>query len=76
MLFQAGVDPLRDDPYSPLNLDHRDLFLRDKKVFEFARANGIPLAWVLAGGYARELQKVVDGHVNTAMACLEIYNSS
>ncbi|MET0253350.1 MAG: histone deacetylase [Terrimicrobiaceae bacterium] len=76
VLFQAGVDPLRDDPYSPLNLDHRDLFLRDKKVFEFARANGIPLAWVLAGGYARELQKVVDGHVNTAMACLEIYNSS
>ena len=57
LLFQAGVDPLRDDPYSPLNLDHRDLFLRDKKVFAFARANGLPLAWVLAGGYAPECAK-------------------
>ena len=75
LLFQAGADPLRDDPYSPLNLDHRDLFLRDKKVFAFARANGLPVAWVLAGGYAPEVQKVVDAHVNTAMACLEIYSS-
>ncbi len=76
LLFQAGADPLRDDPYSPLNLDHRDLFLRDKKVFAFARANSLPLAWVLAGGYARNVQKVVDAHVNTAIACLESYNSS
>ena len=76
LLFQAGADPLRDDPYSPLNLDHRDLFYRDKKVFSFARTNGLPIAWVLAGGYARDLQKVVDAHVNTAIACLEIYNSS
>ena len=76
VLFQAGVDPLRDDPYSPLNLDHRDLFLRDKKVFDFVRSNGLPLAWVLAGGYALDVQKVVDAHVNTAIACLEVYRSS
>jgi acetoin utilization deacetylase AcuC-like enzyme len=76
LLFQAGADPLRDDPYSPLDLDHRDLFLRDKRVFEFAKSNGIPAAWVLAGGYAPDLTKVVDVHVNTAMACLEIYNFS
>ena len=71
LLFQAGADPLRDDPYSPLDLDHRDLFLRDEKVFAFARSNGLPTAWVLAGGYAPDVQKVVDAHVNTAIACLE-----
>ena len=76
LLFQAGADPLRDDPYSPLNLDHRDLFFRDKKVFAFARTNGLPVAWVLAGGYAHDVQRVVDAHVNTAIACLESYNSS
>jgi len=76
LLFQAGADPLRDDPYSPLDLDHTDLFLRDKKVFAFAKTNGIPMAWVLAGGYAPDLRKVVDVHVNTAVACLEIYNFS
>ena len=76
LLFQAGADPLRDDPYSPLDLDHRDLFLRDQKVFAFAKAHGIPAAWVLAGGYAPDLTKVVDAHVNTAIACLEVYNFS
>ncbi|MGA7215957.1 MAG: histone deacetylase [Terrimicrobiaceae bacterium] len=76
LLFQAGADPLRDDPYSPLNLDHRDLFLRDEKVFAFARSNGLPTAWVLAGGYAPDVQKVVDAHVNTAIACLETYSFS
>lgn len=76
LLFQAGADPLRDDPYSPLNLDHRDLFLRDKKVFTFAQTNSLPVAWVLAGGYAPDVQRVVDVHVNTAIACLEIYNLS
>lgn len=76
LLFQAGADPLRDDPYSPLDLDHEDLFLRDKTVFGFAKTNGIPAAWVLAGGYAPDLKKVVDVHVNTAIACLETYNFS
>jgi acetoin utilization deacetylase AcuC-like enzyme len=73
LLFQAGADPLRDDPYSPLGLDHKDLFLRDKRVFAFAKTNGIPATWVLAGGYAPDLTKVIDAHVNTAIACLETY---
>lgn len=73
LLFQAGADPLRDDPYSPLDLGHEELFQRDKKVFAFARENQIPVAWVLAGGYSPDIQKVVDVHVNTARACLEVY---
>lgn len=76
LLFQAGADPLREDPYSPLNLDQRDLFERDKTVFKFAKSQGIPVAWVLAGGYAPDLTKVVDVHVNTAIACLEVYSLS
>ncbi|HEY5704837.1 MAG TPA: histone deacetylase [Terrimicrobiaceae bacterium] len=76
LLFQAGADPLRDDPYSPLDLNHRDLFLRDRKVFAFAKDNALPAAWVLAGGYAPDLQKVVDAHLNTAMASLKTYSFS
>ncbi len=41
LLFQAGADPFREDPYSPLNLDHDDLYRRDETVFAFARENGI-----------------------------------
>lgn len=76
LLFQAGADPLKDDPYSPLDLDHEDLLARDKQVFTFAREHGIPVAWVLAGGYTPDVQKVVRVHTNTARACLDVYNLS
>ncbi len=73
ILYQAGADPLRDDPYSPLDLTHADLRARDKLVFDFAKAADIPLAWVLAGGYTKDVTQVVQAHVNTTLACLEVY---
>ena len=76
LLYQAGADPLRDDPYSPLDLGHDDLFERDHTVFSFARKHGIPVAWVLAGGYTEDVSQVVKVHVNTALACLAVYNFS
>ena len=42
LLYQAGADPYREDPYSPLALDHDDLLARDRRVFEFARARAHP----------------------------------
>lgn len=76
LLFQAGADPFRDDPYSPLNLDHDDLFERDRQVFTFTREHALPVAWVLAGGYTEDVRQVVKVHVNTALACREVYNFS
>ena len=55
MLYQAGADPYREDPYSPLDLDHDDLRERDRCVFAWARREGLPLAWVLAGGYTPDV---------------------
>lgn len=76
LLYQAGADPYREDPYSPLDLTHEDLRARDKAVFTFARQAGIPLAWVLAGGYTKDVSQVVQVHVNTALASLEVYEKS
>ena len=73
ILYQAGADPYREDPYSPLDLTHDDLLARDRRVFTFCREQGIPVAWVLAGGYTREVEKVVEVHVNTYRACEAIY---
>lgn len=75
LLYQAGADPLREDPYSPLQLSHADLEARDRMVFEFVKARGIPVAWVLAGGYCPEIEKVVRVHFNTARACWEVFHS-
>jgi acetoin utilization deacetylase AcuC-like enzyme len=73
LLYQAGADPYCEDPYSPLALDHDDLMARDRRVFEFARAERIPIAWVLAGGYTPDTSKVVRVHLNTFEAALAVF---
>jgi len=73
LLYQAGADPYCEDPYSPLTLDHADLLARDRRVFEFARGERIPIAWVLAGGYTKDIAKVVRVHLNTFEAALSVF---
>lgn len=73
LLFQAGADPYFEDPYSPLTLTMEDLQERDRRVFDFAQKNKIPIAWVLAGGYTRDIQKVVQVHLNTFTAAQSVF---
>ena len=73
VLYQAGADPFRDDPYSPLDLDEADLRARDRFVFDWARAEGLPVAWVLAGGYTMDVTKVVAVHLGTFDAAEAAY---
>lgn len=73
LIYQAGADPFKEDPYSPLNLDHADLMERDKKVFLFAKAHSIPIAWVLAGGYTKDVNQVVKVHTNTFVAWKSVF---
>lgn len=68
ILYQAGADPFKEDPYSPLDLDHAALHARDARVFAIARAAGIPVMWVLAGGYTKDVTRVVEVHLNTFRA--------
>ena len=73
VLFQAGADPYREDPYSPLDLTHDDLRARDAYVFEVCAAKGVPVMWVLAGGYTPDVSKVVEVHVNTCRAAAAVF---
>jgi acetoin utilization deacetylase AcuC-like enzyme len=73
VLYQAGADPYREDPYSPLALDHDDLLARDRRAFGWAKQHGLPIAWVLAGGYTKDTSKVVRVHLNTFEAALSVY---
>ena len=75
VLYQAGADPYREDPYSPLDLDLDDLRERDRFVFAWARRTGLPVAWVLAGGYTPDVSKVVDAHVGTFDAARLVYGA-
>ena len=75
VLYQAGADPYREDPYSPLDLTHDDLQARDAYVFETCKARGLPVMWVLAGGYTKDVSKVVAVHVNTFRAAAAVFGA-
>lgn len=74
VLYQAGADPYKEDPYSTLDLDHAALWERDRMVFAECRKRGVPVMWVLAGGYTEDVTKVVEVHVNTARAAVEVFS--
>jgi acetoin utilization deacetylase AcuC-like enzyme len=65
VLFLAGADPYEKDALGGLALTKAGLKERDKIVIENARRLGIPVAVVLAGGYAAEIKDTVDIHLNT-----------
>jgi acetoin utilization deacetylase AcuC-like enzyme len=73
ILYQAGADPYREDPYSPLDLNHDDLRERDRWVFDWAKRASLPLAWVLAGGYTPDISKVVAVHLGTFEAAHAVH---
>jgi acetoin utilization deacetylase AcuC-like enzyme len=65
VLYLAGADPYEKDQLGGLALTKAGLKERDKVVIENARRLGIPVAVVLAGGYAAEIKDTVDIHLNT-----------
>jgi acetoin utilization deacetylase AcuC-like enzyme len=73
VLYQAGVDPHVRDPLGG-GLSTEQLARRDRTVFRVCRDEGVPVAFNLAGGYQRPVEKVVDLHVATLRALLEVYS--
>ncbi len=65
VLYLAGADPYEKDQLGGLSLTKAGLKERDKVVIENARRLGIPVAVVLAGGYAAEIKDTVEIHLNT-----------
>ncbi|CAN5354708.1 histone deacetylase [soil metagenome] len=64
ILYQAGVDPHRDDKLGRLALSDAGLWQRDSLVATLARAHGIPLASVLGGGYGIDQAAVARRHAD------------
>jgi acetoin utilization deacetylase AcuC-like enzyme len=65
VLYLAGADPYEKDQLGGLLLTKGGLKERDRTVIEGARRLGIPVAVVLAGGYASEIEDTVAIHLNT-----------
>ncbi len=65
IFYLAGADPYEKDQLGSLKLTIEGLQERDRIIIEEARRLRIPLAVVLAGGYAREVGDTVTIHLNT-----------
>jgi acetoin utilization deacetylase AcuC-like enzyme len=72
IVYVAGADPYFNDQLGTLKLTKRGLALRDRIVLENCRNAGIPVATVLAGGYALDTKDTAEIHINTAKECLRV----
>jgi acetoin utilization deacetylase AcuC-like enzyme len=70
-IYLAGADPYRDDRFGRLALTKAGLKERDRLVFGYCEAAGLPVAATMAGGYSRNVADTVDIHFATAAAALE-----
>ena len=65
VIYLAGADPYLDDQLGRLTLTKVGLRKRDQLVLRYTQEAGFPLAIVMAGGYARDVNDTVDIHLNT-----------
>jgi acetoin utilization deacetylase AcuC-like enzyme len=73
VLYQAGVDPHRDDRLGRLALSDGGLDARDRFVADAARRRGIPLASALGGGYGADRMAVARRHARTMISLADAY---
>lgn len=64
-IYLAGADPYIDDRLGRLALSKQGLLARDSLVFTACEHVGLPVAVVMAGGYARDIDDSVDIHYAT-----------
>lgn len=70
LFYLSGADPIASDTLGRLSLTLGGLAARDARVFAFARRKGLPVAFVLGGGYASPIEDTISGYAGTVSAAL------
>ena len=68
VLYQAGVDPHRDDTLGRLALSDEGLQARDRFVVAQVRSRGLPVASALGGGYGPDPMLIGQRHARSMLA--------
>jgi acetoin utilization deacetylase AcuC-like enzyme len=71
VIYLAGADPYKEDRLGRLNLSKHGLRSRDALLIDRCRRSQVPLAVVMAGGYAPNVDDIVDIHYQTVMLASE-----
>ncbi|XZE43858.1 histone deacetylase family protein [Pirellulaceae bacterium SH467] len=75
MIYLAGADPFENDRLGRLKLTKAGLASRDEMVLSFAKERKIPTAIAMAGGYAFDIQDIVDIHARTIAIASQLSRS-
>jgi len=71
--YLAGADVLAGDQLGRLALTPAGVRERDERVFRWAAQARVPLVTVMAGGYNRDLQKLIETRLGTLDAALAAF---
>jgi acetoin utilization deacetylase AcuC-like enzyme len=63
VIYDAGVDIHINDDLGHLHISTEGVFQRDKLVFDLCEQKGLPVAAVIGGGYQRDIDALVNVHM-------------
>jgi acetoin utilization deacetylase AcuC-like enzyme len=72
VFYLSGVDILKTDRFGKLNITLEGCMQRDKLVFENCKKHDLPVAIAMGGGYSPQISDIVNAHVNTFKAAIDI----
>ena len=64
VLFQAGVDPLKEDRLGRLAITHQGLRERNRLVFDAVKHRELPCVVFMGGGYCKPIEPTIDAFVD------------
>jgi acetoin utilization deacetylase AcuC-like enzyme len=73
VFYLGGADPFAGDKLGRLTLSIRGLRARDEMVLRACRDRGLPVATVMSGGYAADINDTVEIHCNTIRAAKAVF---
>jgi acetoin utilization deacetylase AcuC-like enzyme len=73
VFYLGGADPYAGDKLGRLSLSVAGLRARDEFVLRECRVRGAPVATVMSGGYAANIEDTVEIHCNTIRAVREVF---
>lgn len=74
VLFQAGVDVMKEDKLGKMSLSKTGVKLRDEFVIHLSKSHNTPLVITMGGGYSEKLKDLVDAHCNTFRVAVKHYS--
>lgn len=68
VIYDAGVDIHCNDDLGHLDISTQGVLARDRLVFDHCKHKGIPIAAVIGGGYQRDIDALVNVHLQLFIA--------